>query len=44
LRDIRHLLSQPQPSVQIHFGFAKNHPLIRNLSEYGVFIQTQNYE
>jgi transposase len=44
LRDIRHLLSQPQPSVQIHFGFAKSHPLIRNLAEYGVFIQTQNYE
>lgn len=44
LRDIRHLLSQPAPSVQTHFGFAKNHPLIRNLAEYGVFIPTQNYE
>ena len=44
LRDIRYLLSQPQPSVQTHFGFSQTHPLIRNLAEYGVFIQTQNHE
>jgi transposase len=44
LGDIRHLLGQPEPSVQTHFGFAQSHPLIRNLAEYGVFIQTKNYE
>ena len=44
LRDIRHLLHQPQPSVQTHFGFSQSHPLIRNLAEYGVFIATANYE
>ena len=42
LRDLRQLLAQPQPSIQTHFAFASQHPLIRNLAEYGVFIQTQN--
>ena len=42
LRDLRQLLSQPV--VQTHFPFAQNHPLIRNLAEYGLFIQTKNYE
>ena len=42
LRDIRTLLGQPQPSVQTHFSFARSHPLIRNLAEYGLFIRTQN--
>lgn len=40
LRDLRQLLQQP--GVQTHFHFAQNHPLIRNLAEYGLFIQTQN--
>jgi len=30
--------------VQTHFGFASQHPLIRNLAEYGVFIQNPNHE
>ena len=42
LRDIRQLLAQPEPSIQTHFAFASQHPLIRNLAEYGLFIQTQN--
>lgn len=40
LRDVRALLDQrpgPKPS---HFAFAQQHPLIRDLAEYGVFIQT----
>jgi transposase len=41
LRDLRALLAQPQPSIQTHFGFAQDHPLIRNLAEYGLFIRTQ---
>jgi hypothetical protein len=40
LRDLRHLLAQP--SIQTHFRFAEHHPLIRNLGEYGLFIQNQN--
>jgi len=40
LRDVRALLSTPQPPVQL--SFAEHHPLIRNLSEYGVFIKTQS--
>jgi transposase len=42
LRDVRALLEQRPPQVQSHFAFAQSHPLIRNLAEYGVFIQTQN--
>ncbi len=44
LSDIRQLLTQAQPAVQTHFGFASQHPLIRNLAEYGVFIQNPNHE
>jgi len=39
LRDIRALVQQPRPGVQTHFQFAHNHPLIRNLAEYGLFIK-----
>lgn len=42
LRDLRQLLAQPV--VQTHFHFAQHHPLIRNLAEYGLFIQTKNHE
>lgn len=38
LRDVRALLEQRQ--VQTHFTFAQSHPLIRNLTEYGLFIKT----
>ena len=41
LRDVRALLDQPHREVQTHLSFAQNHPLIRNLAEYGLFIQTQ---
>jgi hypothetical protein len=41
LRDIKALLEQRQREVQTHLDFAQNHPLIRNLTEYGVFIQTK---
>ena len=41
LRDIKALLEQHQREVQMHLGFAQQHPLIRNLAEYGVFIQTK---
>lgn len=44
LRDLRQLLETPEPGVQTHFQFAQDHPLIRNLAEYGLFIKTQNYE
>ena len=44
LRDIRQLLTQPEPSTQTHFTFASQHPLIRNLAEYGIFIKTQSHE
>jgi transposase len=42
LKDIRHLLAQP--SIQTQFAFASQHPLIRNLAEYGIYIQNQNHE
>jgi hypothetical protein len=35
LRDVRALLESTQ--TQTHFQFAQQHPLIRDLSEYGVF-------
>lgn len=44
LRDLRQLLTQGQPPIQTHFAFASRHPLIRNLAEYGIFIQTQHHE
>ena len=40
LRDVRALLDSTE--IQTHLGFAQCHPLIRNLSEYGIFIKTQN--
>jgi transposase len=41
LRDVRTLLEQRQREMQTHFSFAQTHPLIRNLAEYGLFIQTK---
>jgi transposase len=41
LRDVRTLLDQRQRLVQTHLSLAQSHPLIRNLAEYGLFIQTQ---
>ncbi len=41
LRDVRALLEQRQREVQTHLSFAQHHPLIRNLAEYGRFIQTK---
>jgi transposase len=40
LRDVRALLQQRHREVQTHLDFAQSHPLIRNLAEYGLFIQT----
>ena len=39
LREVRAMLDQA--NVQPHFQFAQDHPLIRNLAEYGLFIKTQ---
>ena len=41
LRDVRALLDQRGRPVQIHLPFAQSHPLLRNLAEYGLFIQTK---
>jgi transposase len=41
LRDVRALLDQRPREVQTHLSFAQAHPLIRNLAEYGLFIQTK---
>lgn len=41
LRDVRALLDQRQRQIQTHLEFSKSHPLIRNLAEYGVFIETK---
>jgi hypothetical protein len=41
LRKVKALLEAAQ--VQTHFTFAQEHPLIRNLSEYGIFIKNQNH-
>jgi transposase len=41
LRDIKALLEQRQREVQTHLAFAQEHPLIRNLAEYGLFIQNK---
>lgn len=40
LRDVRALLDSGE--VQTQLAFAHQHPLIRDLSEYGVFINSQN--
>ncbi|HEX2697333.1 MAG TPA: IS21 family transposase [Anaerolineales bacterium] len=42
LRDVRALLQSCE--IQTHLAFAAQHPLIRNLSEYGHFIKTQIHE
>lgn len=39
LRDVRALLQAKE--IQTQITFQEHHPLIRNLSEYGIFIQTQ---
>lgn len=41
LRDVKALLEQRQREIQTHMEFAQSHPLIRNLAEYGLFIQTK---
>jgi transposase len=41
LRDVKGLLEQRQHEVQTHLSFAQTHPLIRNLAEYGLFIETK---
>ena len=41
LRDVRALLEQRHREIQTHLAFAKSHPLIRNLAEYGLFIQSK---
>jgi len=42
LRDVRALLDCSE--IQAQLPFNEHHPLIRNLSEYGMYIKTQNYE
>ena len=39
LRDVRLLLEGGRPALQTTLPFQSNHPLIRNLAEYGLFIQ-----
>jgi transposase len=39
LRDIKALLQQHQHEVQTQLNFVEDHPLIRNLAEYGLFIR-----
>jgi transposase len=41
LRDVKALLDQREHEIQAHLDFSRSHPLIRNLAEYGLFIQTQ---
>lgn len=41
LRDVKALLEQRQREVQTRFNFAQDHPMIRNLAEYGLFIQNK---
>jgi hypothetical protein len=38
LRDVRQLLARPT-GVQTQLDFMEDHPLIRNLAEYGLFIR-----
>jgi len=40
LRDVRRLVQQGEQVTQI--DFLQTHPLIRDLSDYGLFIKTQN--
>src|SRR5882724_4196487 len=40
LRDVRALLGPGE--IQTQLAFAQHHPLIRDLSEYGIFIKSQN--
>ena len=40
LRDVRALLGSGETQTQL--AFAQHHPLIRDLSEYGIFINSQN--
>lgn len=40
LRDVTALIQSPETQTQM--AFDEHHPLIRNLSEYGMFIRTQN--
>ena len=40
LRDVRALLGSCEAQTQL--AFAQHHPLIRPLSEYGVFIKSQS--
>jgi hypothetical protein len=42
LRDVRALIDSCE--VQTQLALAEHHPLIRELSEYGIFIQTQTSE
>jgi len=42
MRDVKALLDQRQREVQTHLAFSQSHPLIRDLAEYGLFIQTKN--
>jgi transposase len=39
LRDVTALMQSPE--TQSQFTFEENHPLIRNLSEYGIFVRQQ---
>ena len=39
LRDVRLLLEGGRPALQTTLPFQSNHPLIRNLAEYGLFKQ-----
>jgi transposase len=41
VRDVKALLEQRQREVQTHLSFVQDHPLIRNLAEYGLFIQSK---
>lgn len=41
LKDVKSLLEQRQREIQTHLDFAQSHPLIRNLAEYGLFIQSK---
>lgn len=40
LRQVKGLLQAAE--VQTHFTFSQQHPLLRDLSEYGIFIKTKN--
>lgn len=40
LRDVRMLLEGARPATQTTLPFQSDHPLIRNLAEYGLFIQS----